>query len=316
MANRPTRSRRQVVVASQQPESQSRAKWNPSLTNVLVGLMVEQARIGNKQNKFFNKEAWRCICEEFHKETGLPWDQDQLRSRFTALRKQYAIVKSILDQNDFKWDESTGSIIAADEAWDAYIEEHPDAESLRSTGCPLYTQLCIVFAETNKTKGKPNGSSTTASKEVLIVSQPSSALDNMLSPSGSEEEDGDDVADEEDKPHPTSTSAKTSSRKKGRKGFDDFIAKAISEMAAASRLRADAIKKYNEKYTITDCIGALDELEDAVDDQVYLAALELFSNRISREIFLCLGVEKRLTWLHYKLFQAMEVVGPTPSDDL
>ncbi|RAL46504.1 hypothetical protein DM860_004783 [Cuscuta australis] len=310
MANRPTRSRRQVS-SSQQPESQSRAKWNAHLTNILVELMVEQARIGNKQSKFFNKEAWKFICDEFHKETGLPWDQEQLRSRYTALRKHYAIVRSILDQSDFKWDESTGAIIATNEAWDAYIKEHPDAEILRSTGCPTYMQLRAIFAETNKTKGKPNGSATTTTtgKERPIASQPSTVFDDKLSSSGSEEEA--DVADEDDKPHPTNTSAKTS-KKKGRKGFDDFIAKAISEMAAASRLRADAINKYNEKYTIADCVRALDELQ-GVDDHVYLAALELFNRRISREIFLSLQPEKRLTWLHCKVSPSMEAVWLTPS---
>ncbi|XP_031109197.1 L10-interacting MYB domain-containing protein-like [Ipomoea triloba] len=292
MATRPTRSRRQV--AAQQPESQSRAKWNAYLTNILVELMAEQVRLGNKQNKSFNKEAWKCICEDFHKETGLPWDQEQLKSRYTALRKHYAIVKSILDQSDFKWDEPTGAIVATDEAWDAYIKEHPDAETLRSAGCSIYKQLHTIFAETG-TKGKSNGS--TMSKERPSGSQPSSVFEDKLSSSESEEEA--DMGVEEDKLQSTNPSA-NSSRKKGRKGVDDFIAKAILEMAAASRLRADAIKKLNERYTITDCIRALDELQ-GVNDQVYFAALDLFNNRSAREIFLSLQGEKRLTWLHCKV---------------
>ncbi|MCD7452023.1 hypothetical protein HAX54_014717 [Datura stramonium] len=89
-------------------------------------------------------------------------------------------------------------------------------------------------------------------------------------------------------------------RKRGRKGVDGAIAKAISEMAAASRLRASAIEKCNGNFTITGCIRALDELE-GVNDQVYYAALDLFNNHAAREIFLSLKVGKRLTWLIGKL---------------
>lgn len=172
-------------------------------------------------------------------------------------------------------------------------QEHPDAETLRSVGCSIYKQLHTIFAETG-TKGKSNGSTM---KERPSGSQPSSVFEEKLSSSESEEEV--EMGVEEDKLQSTNQSA-NSSRKKGRKGVDDFIAKAILEMAAASKLRADAIKKLNERYTITDCIRALDELQ-GVNDQVYFAALDLFNNRSAREIFLSLRGEKRLTWLHCKV---------------
>ncbi|KAK4393876.1 hypothetical protein Sango_1858400 [Sesamum angolense] len=70
-------------------------------------------------------------------------------------------------------------------------------------------------------------------------------------------------------------------------------------MATATRLRAEAIKNSNGKFSITDCVRALDELQ-GVDDQVYHAALDLFNNRNARETFLTLRVEKRLIWLQRK----------------
>lgn len=120
MASRSTRSRRPTT-PKQQPEPQSRAKWTASLTKVLADLMVDQVHKGNKHNNTFGKKAWEFICEEFHNNTGLNWDKEQLKNRFSVLRKQYVITKSLLDEPDFKWDEQTGAIMATNEAWNKYI---------------------------------------------------------------------------------------------------------------------------------------------------------------------------------------------------
>jgi hypothetical protein len=87
--------------------------------------MVDQVHKGNKQNNSFNKKAWKHICDGFHKKTGLKWDKEQLKNRHSVLRRQYAIVKPILDEGDFVWDEATGAIIANDEIWEEYIKVCP-----------------------------------------------------------------------------------------------------------------------------------------------------------------------------------------------
>lgn len=119
MASRVTRSRR---LPPQQQEQQSRARWNTSLTKILADLMVDQVHKGNKQSNSFNKKAWKYICDEFHSKTGLKWDKEQLKNRYSVLRKQYATVRSILEQSDFSWDEATGSIMAKEDVWSEYIK--------------------------------------------------------------------------------------------------------------------------------------------------------------------------------------------------
>lgn len=120
MASRTTRSRKAQLV--QQPENQSRAKWTASLTKELVDLMVEEIQKGNKANKSFSKKGWKFICDNFRIQTGYWWDNEQLKSRYVVLRKQYINVTLLLEQPDFQWDETTGAIIALDEAWDRYIK--------------------------------------------------------------------------------------------------------------------------------------------------------------------------------------------------
>lgn len=119
MASRVTRSRRQPT---QQQEQQSRARWTASLTKTLADLMIDQVQKGNRHKNSFGKKAWRYMCDEFYKKTGLKWDKEQLKNRYAVLRRQYVTVRSLLDQSDFSWDESSGTIIAKDEAWTEYFK--------------------------------------------------------------------------------------------------------------------------------------------------------------------------------------------------
>ncbi|KAL1569769.1 L10-interacting MYB domain-containing protein-like [Salvia divinorum] len=264
---------------AQQPENQLRAKWTASLTKALVELMVEEIHKGNKSSKSFSKKGWKFICDNFRIQTGYWWDNEQLKSRYVALRKQYISVALLLDQPDFQWDEATGAIMASNEAWDAYIKAHPDAEMLRSTGCSIYNHLRTIFAEPD-TNGAQNGSATD-DQGISISPEHAAVKEEELSPSES-----DKYVD-------------MASRKRGRRGLEDAIARGILEMAGAAKLRAEAVKTFHSKFSITDCVKALDELQ-GVSEQVYLAALDLFINRNARETFLTLKVDKRLIWLQRK----------------
>ncbi|PHT55033.1 hypothetical protein CQW23_03519 [Capsicum baccatum] len=291
MAGRPARSKTQLTV--QQRESQCRAKWTTSLTNIMVEVMVNEVHGGHKQNKSFSKKGWKCICDEFRKRTGLTWERDQLKYRYAALRKLFATIKLLLDHADFKWDETTGLITATDEAWDQYIKDHPDAETIRSSGCPFYKGLTVIFADSGS-RGTHNGSTMHKDRLPVLLSHPQPSTLSQEELSYSESEEGPD-SNEQEILQSVSLPSDTC-RKRRRNGVDGAIARAISEMAAASRLRASAIKKCSDKFTITDCIRELDELE-GVNDQVYYAALDLFNNDAAREIFLSLKAGKRLTWL-------------------
>lgn len=80
----------------------------------------------------------------------------------------------------------------------------------------------------------------------------------------------------------------------------DAMAKAMLEMVAASKCRTVASVPSDDRFTITNCIKALDEIE-SIDQQLYFAALDLFEDPNLRETFLSLKGDKiRLTWLQGK----------------
>lgn len=82
--------------------------------------------------------------------------------------------------------------------------------------------------------------------------------------------------------------------------LSDAMAQAFLDMIESSRLRTIAKPQIDERFTITNCINALDKIE-GIDDNLYYAALDLFENPSFRETFLSLQNDYvRLTWLQGK----------------
>ncbi|KEH42852.1 hypothetical protein MtrunA17_Chr1g0188491 [Medicago truncatula] len=85
-----------------------------------------------------------------------------------------------------------------------------------------------------------------------------------------------------------------------RKATGDTIVDAMLEIAAASKMRASAILKNEDMFSISKCIKVLDKMR-GVDERVYFHALDLFENSSSaREIFISIKSGKRLPWLQCK----------------
>ena len=95
------------------------------------------------------------------------------------------------------------------------------------------------------------------------------------------------------------TPSNSGRRKRSRKATGDAIVDAMLEIAAASKMRASAIMKNEDRFSISKCIKLLDEMQ-GVDQRIYFLALDLFENPNAREIFISLKGDKRLTWLQSK----------------
>ncbi|XP_043696840.1 L10-interacting MYB domain-containing protein-like [Telopea speciosissima] len=288
-----------------------RAKWTTSLTKRLVDLMVQQVLKGNRPNNSFGRKAWKNICDEFPKETGLKWNKEQLKNRYSVLRRQYVTVKSLLNQGEFNWDEATGTITATDEVWDKYIKVNPDAEAIRNNGCPIYKQLCTVFSELG-----PNGNPHVVEQtlglpypEILSMSMDPAAPSTFVAEeSYSPYEDEDlNVSNGQNK-HDPLTPPSSGHWKRGHNGIDGVMSEAILEMAGASRLRTAAVKQSIDLFSITNCIKALDEIE-GLEDCIYFASLDLFDSPNARETFLSLRIDRRLTWLKGKYISLARSIG-------
>ncbi|XP_051140375.1 uncharacterized protein LOC127257894 [Andrographis paniculata] len=96
--------------------------------------------------------------------------------------------------------------------------------------------------------------------------------------------------------------------KRSRKATSDAIVDAMLEIAAASKMRAAAIMRNDERFSISKCIRVLDEMQ-GIDQSLYFYALDLFENSSAREIFISLKGERRLAWLQGKFRATMSSGG-------
>ncbi|PIN06622.1 hypothetical protein CDL12_20822 [Handroanthus impetiginosus] len=81
------------------------------------------------------------------------------------------------------------------------------------------------------------------------------------------------------------------------------MAEAVSAMINSSQLRRVTNLLKGERFTISNCIKALDEIE-GIEDNQYYAALYLFKNPRFRELFISLKSNYvRLTRLQRKVWK-------------
>lgn len=93
------------------------------MDHYLSKVLVEQVRIGNK-NALDNKlkpaayvASVSALNERFH----LELTKDHVRNRLKTWKKQYDILKELLDHGDFEWDRTRNIVVANDYAWNQFI---------------------------------------------------------------------------------------------------------------------------------------------------------------------------------------------------
>lgn len=185
-------------------------------------------------------------------------------------------------------------------------------ETIKVKDCPIYEQLRTIFSdssadgkyaqsshygELDKSAGTENAglSSYPSIEAPRCENQPPLQLAQVCT-SPTEKA----VKIPERKKKRLSETESSSGRDRRDQETCNAMAKAMLEMIAASKLRTVVTEPSNNRFTITNCIKALDEIQ-GIDQHTYFAALDLFEEPKLRETFISLKGEKiRLTWLQGK----------------
>lgn len=186
--------------------------------------------------------------------------------------------------------------------------------------CPIYDQLLMIFADSGA-DGKYAQSSHYEELDKSVSSLDPSCLEGDAENMHPQTPHASKII-EEITYSPQNTMKNIAERKRKRPAesvseptesnldqkLRDNMAQTMFEMIAASKLQTVTTSKYDERFTITNCIKALDELE-GIEDWLYYSALDLFENPSLREIFLSLQSSLiRLTWLRGKCGQSYPIV--------
>ncbi|XP_018820454.1 L10-interacting MYB domain-containing protein-like isoform X1 [Juglans regia] len=286
-------------------QERSRTRWTASLDKIFADLVVRQIQLGNRPNNVFDKKTWNIIREDFNEQTDLNFNNNQLRKHLDVLRTRFHNLKSVLYQNnDFALDDSC--CIGFD-LWEN-IGAQTRPEMIRVKDCPIYEQLCAIFID-SAAEGKYAQSShyeelekSAGMDSAGLISCQDGGIPCSTNPSSSLIHVQGNMSAEKVIKNIAQRKRKGPSETHSLLGQEiyDTMAEALSEMVASLKSRAVVNTSSDDRFSITNCIRALDEIQD-IEERLYFAALDLFEDPSLRETFISLKGEKiRLAWLQGK----------------
>ncbi|XP_077239294.1 uncharacterized protein LOC143880298 isoform X2 [Tasmannia lanceolata] len=123
------------------------------MDKAVIELLTYQVAVGNKIDKGFKAKAYASVGRELTARFGKKIHSDHIQNRLRTIKKQYQILKAMVNNNGFTWDPVMKIITAEEQVWKEYLEAHPDAEPYKGKRVELYEEMCVVVGN-----DQPNGS--------------------------------------------------------------------------------------------------------------------------------------------------------------
>ncbi|KAF8376838.1 hypothetical protein HHK36_031504 [Tetracentron sinense] len=297
--------------------NRSRTYWQPPMDRYFIDLMLDQVHKENQIDGLFRKQAWMDMIALFNAKFGFKYDMDVLKNRYKTLRRQYSVIKNLLDQSGFFWDESRQMVTADDYVWQDHIKAHTDARQYMTRPVPYYNDLCVICRDLDVDgRGGMSGHGADQQDEVLEVklggllrSPESPALslshENRLDHlQESSQLSGDIYLSDQKIKHQLKEPSTSQRPKKVQRGNNESMVDALREMATAVSSLADKRKENENSNTsiisIENVIDAVQAIPD-IDEDLLLDAFDFLEDEKKAKIFLALDIKLRKKWLMRKL---------------
>lgn len=125
--------------------NRSRTYWQPPMDRYFIDLMLDQVRNGGRIDGVFRKQAWMEMITLFNAKFGFNYEMDVLKNRYKTLRRQYNVIKNLLELDGFVWDDMRQMVTADDYVWQDYIKVcfYISSQLVYCTKDPCITYLFI-----------------------------------------------------------------------------------------------------------------------------------------------------------------------------
>ncbi|XP_019054324.1 PREDICTED: L10-interacting MYB domain-containing protein-like [Nelumbo nucifera] len=120
--------------SSSQPENKTgktNMSWTQDIDNLLIDTLAEQVNLGNKVDKNFKSPTYTAAARAISTKFSIECTQGYIRNRLKTIKQNFVILKNLLNQSGFAWNDSTKTIDATPDVWATYIEAHPEAKQFR-----------------------------------------------------------------------------------------------------------------------------------------------------------------------------------------
>lgn len=121
--------------------------WTTEMDRCLAELLVEQVTLGNKVQKSFKLVAFTAALSVLNEKFSLDLTSENIRNRLKTLKKQYRLVKELLSQHGFEWDEGQKMVVANDSEWRDWIKRNPYASRIRGRPIDNLDELHIIVGD-------------------------------------------------------------------------------------------------------------------------------------------------------------------------
>ncbi|MED6170681.1 hypothetical protein PIB30_033333 [Stylosanthes scabra] len=126
--------------------------WTSEMDSKLAKVLVEQVKKGNKVDNVFKPEALAAAVKALNEQFGLYLSKGHIKNRLKTWRKQFGVLKELLVQRGFEWNERQKMVVADDAVWNQYIKAHPDGRIFRAKSIENYDELCTILGNDKAVK--------------------------------------------------------------------------------------------------------------------------------------------------------------------
>ncbi|XP_014510263.1 uncharacterized protein LOC106769245 isoform X1 [Vigna radiata var. radiata] len=278
--------------------------WTDEMDHYLTELLVDQVLLGNKLEKNFKTSAYMAVVTALNERFGLNITKENIISRLNIWKKQYGLLKEMLSQGSFGWDEECKMIVATDLEWNEYIKKHPDARHLRDQRIANYHELCMIVGNE---QGIGNWSENSERFDVNITPNyeehaetPALVLPNAELSHDDDASDEVQGSSEQTRARPSSSQSHSEQPSKRRRTCDVLL-QMMSVMAADISRIADALTETNNRVCLEEVVEKVQNMPDFDDDLIIEACEYLCFDEKRAFMFLKLEDRLRKKWLLKRL---------------
>ncbi|KAE8701999.1 two-component response regulator ARR2-like [Hibiscus syriacus] len=300
------------IATTNPPYGRNRMYWQPPMDQFFIDLMVEQVRNGNQIGGVFCKQAWIEMIALFNAKFGSSYDVDILKNRLKTLRRQYNVIKNILQLDGFAWDYERQMVTADDSVWQDYIKGHKDARQFMTRPVPYYKDLCSICNSSYPDERDCVALQCSEPENVVQEVKPVQAAKSSQSPVASISSEGEigylldpacldsNTGSNANNKRQLENKSSSIHSKKSRSEYDS-MASALREMASAvSSLTEKKDDENSNPISIESVVTAVQTLP-YMDEEFILDACDFLEDEIKAKTFMALDVKLRKKWLSRKL---------------
>ena len=149
--------------------------WTSEMDNCLTKVLAEQVKKGNKVDNMLKPAAFAAAVNALNEKFGMYLSKGHIKNRLKTWRKQFGVLKELLIQRGFVWNETQKMVVADDALWNEYIkvtslsviryamhsisllfyvgcliflcylQAHPDSRIFRAKSIENYDELCSIL---------------------------------------------------------------------------------------------------------------------------------------------------------------------------